>query len=1251
MSPVEAQLREALARRIMILDGAMGTIIQQYKLDEQAYRGGPNGRFIDFTAPADSGARELFVKGNNELLNLTQPQIIQEIHERYLAAGADIIETNTFGATGVAQDDYHMAHLVREMNVAAAQLARAACVKYSTPDKPRYAAGALGPTPKTASISPDVNDPAARNVTFDQLVTAYYEQVDALVEGGVDLLLVETIFDTLNCKAALFAIDQYFTEHPETPRVPLMISGTVTDASGRILSGQTVSAFWNSVRHAKPLTIGLNCALGAALMRPYAEELSQIADTFVCIYPNAGLPNPMSDTGFDELPSDTSALLREFADAGFVNIAGGCCGTTPEHIQAIGELLKDCPPRTVPEIPVALRLSGLEPFVVDATSLFVNVGERTNVTGSKAFARMILNEQFDEALSVARQQVENGAQVIDINMDEAMLDSQAAMTRFLNLIASEPDISRVPIMIDSSKWSVIEAGLKCVQGKAIVNSISMKEGEEEFLRQASLCRRYGAAVIVMAFDEKGQADTFERKIEICKRAYDTLVQKVGFPPEDIIFDPNIFAIATGIEEHDNYAVDFINATRWIREHLPYAKVSGGVSNVSFSFRGNDPAREAIHTVFLYHAIKAGMTMGIVNAGMVGVYDDLDPELRERVEDVVLNRRADATERMIEFAGTLKAGGAKQEQNLEWRNAPVGKRLAHALVHGITQWIVEDTEEARQQIANEGGRPIQVIEGPLMDGMNVVGDLFGQGKMFLPQVVKSARVMKQAVAHLIPFIEEEKAAEEARTGIVAKPKGKMVIATVKGDVHDIGKNIVSVVLQCNNFEIVNMGVMVPASEILAKAKAENADIIGLSGLITPSLEEMAHVAREMQRDPWFRDRRIPLLIGGATTSRAHTAVKIAPHYEGPVVYVPDASRSVSVGQSLVTAETRDGYVAEIAEDYVRIREQHANKKALPMVSLEQARANKAQLAFSPLKPKFIGRRVFKNVDLGTLARYIDWGPFFQTWDLAGPYPAILTDEVVGEAAAKVFEEGQAMLKKIIDGRWLTANGAIALLPANSVNDDDIEIYTDDTRSEVAFTYYGLRQQGVKPVVDGVQRPNQCLADFIAPKSSGIADYIGMFAVTAGIGAEKIEKRFEAAGDDYSSIMVKALADRLAEAFAEYMHERVRTDLWGYVADERLSNEALIKEEYVGIRPAPGYPACPEHTVKADLFKTLQADEIGMQLTESFAMYPGAAVSGFYFSHPESKYFVVGKIGPDQLEDMAKRRGMAKDELERYLAPNL
>jgi len=1248
ISPIDSQLRNILKRRIMILDGAMGTIIQQYKLDEAAYRG---ERFANFVPPEGAAQRELFVKGNNELLTLTQPQVIQEIHERYLAAGADLIETNTFGATSVAQDDYHMGHLAYEMNVQAAKLARAACDKYSTPDKPRFVAGALGPTPKTASISPDVNDPAARNITFDQLVAGYHEQVCGLVDGGSDVLLVETIFDTLNCKAALFAIDLYFEEHPDTPRLPIMISGTVTDASGRILSGQTVAAFWNSVRHAKPLTIGLNCALGAALMRPYAEELSTIADTFVCIYPNAGLPNPMSDTGFDELPADTSALLAEFADAGFVNIAGGCCGTTPDHIAAISKMLESRQPRRVPEVPVAMRLSGLEPFTVDDSSLFVNVGERTNVTGSKAFARMILNEQFDEALSVARQQVENGAQVIDINMDEAMLDSQAAMTRFLNLIASEPDISRVPIMIDSSKWSVIEAGLKCVQGKAIVNSISMKEGEEEFIRQARLCRRYGAAVIVMAFDEQGQADTFARKIEICGRAYKVLTEQVGFPPEDIIFDPNIFAIATGIEEHNNYANDFIEATSWIRKNLPHAKVSGGVSNVSFSFRGNDPAREAIHTVFLYHAIKAGMTMGIVNAGMVGVYDDLPAELRERVEDVVLNRREDATERMIEFAGTLKAGGGKQEQNLEWRNAPVEKRLAHALVHGITQWIVEDTEEMRQQVLSAKGRPIHVIEGPLMDGMNIVGDLFGQGKMFLPQVVKSARVMKQAVAHLVPFIEEEKALEEQRTGVVAKPKGKMVIATVKGDVHDIGKNIVSVVLQCNNFEIVNMGVMVPCSDILAKAKEENADIVGLSGLITPSLEEMAHVAREMQRDPYFREKKIPLLIGGATTSRAHTAVKIAPHYEGPVVYVPDASRSVSVGQSLLTDETRDAYIIELAQDYERIRIQHAGKKALPILSIEQARANKAKLEYAPVKPKFIGRRVFKNVDLGELARYIDWGPFFQTWDLAGPYPAILKDEVVGEAASKVFEEAQAMLKKIIEGRWLTANGAIALLPANSVNEDDIEIYTDESRKDVAFTWYGLRQQGVKPVVDGVQRPNQCLADFVAPKESGIADYVGMFAVTAGLGIEKHEQRFEAAHDDYSSIMLKALADRLAEAFAEYLHERVRTDLWGYASNEDLSNEALIAEQYAGIRPAPGYPACPEHTVKAELFSTLQAEEIGMQLTESYAMFPGAAVSGFYLAHPESKYFVVGKIGEDQLADMAERRGMDKAELERHLAPNL
>ncbi|KRB79096.1 methionine synthase [Noviherbaspirillum sp. Root189] len=1242
ISSTEAHLRDLLSQRILILDGAMGTMVQQYKLSEEDFRG---ARFADFSVPG----KEIFVKGNNDLLVLTQPQIIQEIHEKYLAAGADLIETNTFGATSVAQDDYHMGHLAYEMNVAAAKIARAAVDKYSTADKPRFVAGALGPTPKTASISPDVNDPAARNVTFDQLVTAYLEQVRGLVEGGVDVLLVETIFDTLNCKAALFAIDTYFEEAGK--RLPIMISGTVTDASGRILSGQTVAAFWHSVRHARPLTVGLNCALGAALMRPYAEELSKIADTFISVYPNAGLPNPMADTGFDETPDVTSSLLKEFAESGFVNVAGGCCGTTPDHIKAIADAVRELPPRKVPVLSPTMKLSGLEPFIIDEDSLFVNVGERTNVTGSKAFARMILNEQYDEALSVARQQVENGAQIIDINMDEAMLDSVVAMTRFLNLIASEPDIARVPIMIDSSKWSVIKAGLKCVQGKSVVNSISMKEGEEEFLRQAKLCRRYGAAVIVMAFDEKGQADTFERKIEICERAYKLLTEKLNFPPEDIIFDPNIFAIATGIEEHNNYAVDFINATRWIRDNLPHAKISGGVSNVSFSFRGNDPAREAIHTVFLYHAIKAGLTMGIVNAGMVGVYDELSPELRERVEDVVLNRRDDATERMIEFAATLKAGGKKEEQNLEWRNDPVEKRLAHALVHGITQWIVEDAEEARVKVFNSGGRPINVIEGPLMDGMNIVGDLFGQGKMFLPQVVKSARVMKQAVAHLIPYIEEEKRREEQRTGIVAKPKGKIVIATVKGDVHDIGKNIVSVVLQCNNFEVVNMGVMVPCSEILAKAKAENADIIGLSGLITPSLEEMAHVAKEMQRDPHFRMMKIPLLIGGATTSRAHTAVKIAPNYEGPVVYVPDASRSVSVAQSLLTQEQREQYVEDIKKDYERIREQHANKKAVPMVSLAEARANKTRLEFAPVKPKFIGRRVFKNVDLGVLAQYIDWGPFFQTWDLAGPFPAILKDEIVGEQASKVYEEGQAMLKKIIEGRWLTANGVMALLPANTVNDDDIEIYTDDTRTKVAFTYYGVRQQTAKPVIDGVARPNQCLADFIAPKSSGIADYIGLFAVTAGIGIEKYEKRFEDAHDDYSSIMLKSLADRLAEAFAEHLHERVRKDLWGYAADEKLSNQELIKEAYRGIRPAPGYPACPEHTVKADMFKLLQCEEVGMRITESFAMFPGASVSGFYFAHPESKYFVVGKIAEDQVNDMAERRGVSKDDLERWLAPNL
>ena len=1263
----EQILRDRLAKQILILDGAMGTMIQRYKLTEADYRGErfkdfqgefcPQGNTCGCGLPHEikTGERELFVKGNNELLTLTQPQIIQEIHEQYLAAGADIIETNTFGATSVAQDDYQMAHLVHEMNVKAAQIAKAACEKYSTPEKPRFAAGALGPTPKTASISPDVNDPGARNVTFDQLVKAYLEQTIALFEGGVDVLLVETIFDTLNCKAALFAIDTFFEQSGK--RLPIMISGTVTDASGRILSGQTVAAFWHSVRHAKPLTIGLNCALGATLMRPYAEELSKIADTYICVYPNAGLPNPMSDTGFDETPDITASLVKEFATSGFVNIAGGCCGTTPDHIHAIYESIKNIPPRKIPSLPPYTKLSGLEPFIIDDQSLFVNVGERTNVTGSKAFARMIINEQYEEALSVARQQVENGAQVIDINMDEGMLDAVAAMTKFLNLIAAEPDIARVPLMIDSSKWNVIEAGLKCVQGKAIVNSISMKEGEEEFLRQAKLCRRYGAAVIVMAFDEKGQADTFARKTEICKRAYDLLVS-TGFPAEDIIFDPNIFAVATGIDEHNNYAVDFIEATRWIKQNLPHAKISGGVSNVSFSFRGNEAAREAIHTVFLYHAIKAGMTMGIVNAGMVGVYDDIPAELRERVEDVILNRRPDATERMIEIAGTLTAGGKKEAATLEWRGSPenpvgVEKRIEYAMVHGVTDFIVEDTEEARQKVAANGGRPIHVIEGPLMDGMNVVGDLFGQGKMFLPQVVKSARVMKSAVAHLIPFIEAEKAEEERRTGVKAKPKGKVVIATVKGDVHDIGKNIVSVVLQCNNFEVVNMGVMVPAAEILAMAKAENADIIGLSGLITPSLEEMAYVAKEMQRDPHFYGQKTPLLIGGATTSRAHTAVKIAPNYDGPVIYVPDASRSVTVMQNLLSPETRGAYLAEIQADYDKARQQHANKKGVAMLTITQARANKSPLTFTannaPVKPKFIGRREFKNIDLALIAQYIDWSPFFQTWDLAGFYPAILSDNVVGEAATKVFNEAQAMLKKIIDGRWLSANGVIALLPANRVGDDDIAIYKDDSRQETALTWFGLRQQTQKPVIDGMPRPNQCLADFIAPK--GTDDYIGLFAVTAGLGMEKRLAEFEKNHDDYNAIMFKSLADRLAEAFAEYLHQRVRTDLWGYATDEKLENDALIKEQYQGIRPAPGYPACPDHTVKANMFEVLQAEEIGMTLTDSFAMMPAASVSGFYLAHPEAKYFSVDKIGQDQLTDMAQRRGLGQAYLERWLAPNL
>jgi 5-methyltetrahydrofolate--homocysteine methyltransferase len=1234
MPAAETQLRELLARRILILDGAMGTMIQRYKLSEADFRG---KRFAGH--PRD-------LKGNNELLQLTAPHVIREIHEQYLAAGADIVSTNTFGGTRTAQEDYGLADLAYEMNVEAAKLARAAADKFATPEKPRLVAGAMGPTPKTASISPDVNDPGARNVTFDDLVLAYGEQARGLLDGGADILLVETIFDTLNAKAAIFAIEEEFERRGQ--RWPVVISGTVTDASGRILSGQTVAAFWHSIRHAKPLAVGLNCALGAALMRPYIEELARIADTFISVYPNAGLPNPMSETGFDETPEVTSSLLAEFAQAGFVNIAGGCCGTTPEHIAAIAKCIDGAAPRRVPAFAPVMKLSGLEAVTIGDDALFVNVGERTNVTGSKAFARLVLAGQFEEAVAVARQQVENGAQVIDVNMDEAMLDSAAAMTRFLNLIGAEPDIARVPVMIDSSKWSVIEAGLRCVQGKCIVNSISLKEGEAEFLRQAKLARRYGAAVIVMAFDEQGQADSFDRKVAICRRSYDLLVQN-GFAAEDIIFDPNIFAIATGIEEHNNYAVDFIEATRWIRHHLPHAKVSGGVSNVSFSFRGNDHVREAIHTVFLYHAIKAGMTMGIVNAGQLGVYEELDPELRARVEDVVLNRRPDAGERLVAFAEQVKAGGKERKEDLAWRAEPVEKRLAHALIHGITQFIVDDTEACRAAIAARGGRPIEVIEGPLMDGMNIVGDLFGAGKMFLPQVVKSARVMKQAVAHLVPFIEAEKAALAAAGGEV-RAKGKVVIATVKGDVHDIGKNIVSVVLQCNNFEVVNLGVMVPAEKILATAREEGADMIGLSGLITPSLEEMAHVAREMQRQGFS----MPLLIGGATTSRVHTAVKIAPNYtRGPVIYVSDASRSVGVCQNLVSDDAAARFIAEVTAEYERVRAQHAAKKGPELISLAEARANATRIdwtGYVPPKPKFLGRRLFRNYDLAMIAKYIDWGPFFQTWDLHGKFPEILADEVVGEHARQVFAEGEKMLERIVAERWLTANGAMAFFPANSVG-DDIELYTDDSRRDVLFIWHGLRQQTKKPVVDGKPNPNQCLSDFIAPKDTGIADYIGLFAVTSGIGLEKREAIFQGKHDDYGAIMLKAIADRLAEAFAELLHERVRRDLWGYAFGEDLTSRELIREGYRGIRPAPGYPACPEHSVKRAMFEALGAAEIGMALTENYAMTPPSSVSGFYFSHPQAKYFNVGRIGRDQLEDLARRKRERVDELERWLAANL
>jgi len=1230
-------IEKLLQQRILILDGAMGTMIQRHKLSEAHYRG--TELYGDF-----NGARKCFadhpidVKGCNDLLLLTQPHVVGGIHRQYLEAGADILETCTFNSTSISMEDYGMAHLVYELNVAGAKLARDLCNEFSTPDKPRFVAGVLGPTGRTASISPDVNDPGARNVTFDILVESYTEAIRGLLDGGADILMVETIFDTLNAKAALFAIDQYFERH--SVRVPIMISGTITDASGRTLSGQTTEAFWNSLSHARPLSIGLNCALGAELMRPYIEDLARIATCYVSAHPNAGLPNPLAETGYDELPETTARLVKEFATSGFLNIAGGCCGTSPAHIKAIAEALKDVPPRRLPELEKKCRLSGLEPFNIVDDALFVNVGERANVTGSAKFKRLILENKYDEALEVAKQQVETGAQVIDVNMDEAMLDGEAAMVKFLNLIASEPDISKVPLMIDSSKWSIIEAGLKCVQGKSIVNSISLKEGEENFIKYATLVRRYGAAAVVMAFDEQGQADTYQRKTEICRRSYDILVNKVGFPPEDIIFDPNIFAIATGIEEHNNYAVDFIEATAWIRKNLAFAKISGGVSNVSFSFRGNEPMREAIHTVFLYHAIKAGMNMGIVNAGQLGVYEEIPRDLRNAVEDVVLNRSPESGEKLVKMAESVKGGGKEQIEDLEWRKGTVQERLTHALVRGITTFIIEDTEEARLQTKF----PVEVIEGPLMTGMNVVGDLFGAGKMFLPQVVKSARVMKQAVAHLVPFIE----AEKLRSGNTSA-KGKIVMATVKGDVHDIGKNIVTVVLQCNNFEVVNMGVMVPCQQILDTAREHNADIIGLSGLITPSLEEMAHVAKEMERQGFT----IPLMIGGATTSRVHTAVKIEPNYpSGATVYVTDASRAVGVCCNLLSETLRDSYVADIKNDYAQARELHAGKKGQGAhYTLAQAREhgfNTDWNQYTPPKPKFLGVKELRDYSLLEISQYIDWSPFFQAWELAGRYPKILQDEVVGDEARKLFADAQMMLKQIIDGQWLTAHAVFGLFPANTVGSDDIEIYTDESRTTVAMTWHNLRQQTLKPL----DKPNLCLADYIAPVDTGVADYIGAFAVTTGIGIDARVAEFENQNDDYSAIMLKALTDRLAEAFAELLHARVRREFWGYAADEQLNNNALIEEKYRGIRPAPGYPACPEHSEKGPLFDLLDApNKADITLTESFAMLPTAAVSGFYFSHPQSQYFATAKLDKDQVEDYARRKGWSLQEAERWLAPVL
>ncbi len=1225
---MQKSVYDIASERILVLDGAMGTMIQEYNLEEKDYRG---EQFADFH-------KEL--KGNNDILSITQPHIIEAIHKAYLDAGADIIETNTFNANAISQADYDMQDQAYTINLASARIARKAADEFTAldPEKPRFVAGALGPTNRTGSLSPDVNNPGFRAVSFDDLKDTYYEQAKGLIDGGVHILLIETVFDTLNAKAALFAIDTLFEERGI--KLPIMVSGTITDASGRTLSGQTVEAFWISVSHAELFSVGLNCALGAKEMRPHLESLSKIANCFVSAYPNAGLPNEFGE--YDQGAEEMRDYIKDFGSNGFSNIIGGCCGTTPDHIRAMAEAVKSMPPRKVPSGTPFTQLSGLEPLIIRPETNFVNVGERTNVTGSRKFARLIKTGDFNTALSVAQHQVEGGAQIIDVNMDEGLLDSKQAMVDFLHLVMSEPEIAKLPIMIDSSKFDVIEAGLKCVQGKSVVNSISLKEGEDEFIRQAKLVRRYGAAAIVMAFDEKGQADTIKRKVEICQRAYKILTEQVGFAPHDIIFDPNIFAVATGIEEHNAYALNFIEATRQIKETCPGAKVSGGVSNISFSFRGNDVVREAMHSAFLYHAIKAGMDMGIVNAGMIEVYEEIPKDLLERVEDVLFNKRPDATDRLTEFAENFKGEGGKAlKKDLSWRSEPLAKRLEHALVKGITEFIVEDTEEARQQFP----APINVIEGPLMDGMNVVGDLFGAGKMFLPQVVKSARVMKKAVAYLTPYIEAEKKKSNASSN-----KGKILLATVKGDVHDIGKNIVGVVLACNNYEVIDIGVMVPAQKILETARKENVDIIGLSGLITPSLDEMVHVAKEMERQNFD----VPLLIGGATTSKTHTAVKIEPQYKNPVVHVLDASRCVGVASNLLSADenTRSNFILDIKQNYQRLRENRAGRQSnKKYISLEKARNNAFNFDwsnYSPPVPNQAGIHVFDHFSLEELSNYIDWTPFFTSWQLHGKFPAILQDEVVGTEAQKLYNDARSMLRRIIDEKWLSAKAIIGLFPANSCPDDSVEIYSNDDRQEAIYRLNFLRQQRQK--APGLA--NFSLSDFIAPKDSGVKDYIGAFAVTSGIGIEKWVSKFEEEHDDYSAIMLKALADRLAEAFAECMHERVRKDYWGYAQNEELDNDKLIQEAYRGIRPAPGYPACPEHTEKGILWELLKVkDQIGISLTESFAMYPAASVSGWYFAHPDSKYFGLGQISKDQVTDYANRKNMSIEEAEKWLAPVL